>query len=249
MNKITLLDGVEWNVKELETKMIDDDFYYGYLGKAALSSSSAKDLVDSPRTYHNYLNYEGVETPAMLKARMVVDVKTRATKAFKEAVLEHPEKTVVTMPEWNDAERLSEALLKNKHVVSHLTAAKFEVPKIGILNDIPFRCKADILVPNFGLFDIKTTTDLRAFPYSAKKFMYPMQCYIYNKIFDLPWENFKFIVIDKSSCDIGIYEVDESFINLGEHLLNRACQTYKDFFGPNATEEVHEYIIFDTLSA
>ena len=265
MSKITLLDGVEWDIAELETKMIDDGFYYGYCGTATLSSSAAKDLVDSPRTYHNYIKYGSTETPAMLKGRMlhhmvlepercddiymVVEVKSRATKAFKEAVEENPGKSVVTRTEWSDAERLAEALLKNKHVVSHLMGAKFEVPKIGMLNGLPFRCKADILVPGYGLFDIKTTTDLRAFPYSAKKYMYPMQMYIYTTIFGLPWENSKFIVIDKSSCDIGIYSVDESFINLGEHLLNRACQTYMDFFGPEATEEVHEYIIYDTLTS
>ena len=153
MSKITLLDGVEWDIAELETKMIDDAFYYGYCGTATLSSSAAKDLVDSPRTYHNYIKYGSTETPAMLKGRMlhhmvlepercddiymVVEVKSRATKAFKEAVEENPSKSVVTRTEWNDAERLSEALLKNKHVVSHLMGAKFEVPKIGMLNGLP----------------------------------------------------------------------------------------------------------------
>ena len=55
MSKITLLDGVEWDIAELETKMIDDGFYYGYCGTATLSSSAAKDLVDSPRNYHNHI--------------------------------------------------------------------------------------------------------------------------------------------------------------------------------------------------
>lgn len=264
MNKITLLDGVEWDIKELEAKMVSDEFYYGYCGQSMLSSSMAKSLVDSPKTYHNYLNYGGGDTPALLKGRMlhhmvlepdrfndiyeIVEVKTRAAALFKDTQA-NTERKCVTIKEYRDTERLAEALTKNKMVMAHLSGAQFEVPKAGVLNGLPFRCKADILVPGFGVFDLKTTQDLRAFRYSAKKFMYHMQLYIYSTIFDLPPENFKFIVIDKSSCDIGIYDADESFYHLGKEYLELACQNYKDFFGPEAKEEVHEYVITETLTA
>ena len=33
--KITLLDGTEWEKKDIIEKSYDDDFYYSYLGKAA----------------------------------------------------------------------------------------------------------------------------------------------------------------------------------------------------------------------
>ena len=45
MDKIKLLDGKEWDKQELLDNMMSDDFYYGYLSKAALSSSSAKMLI------------------------------------------------------------------------------------------------------------------------------------------------------------------------------------------------------------
>ena len=48
---IKLLDGKEWNKAELLEKMYDDSFYYGYLGKTALSSSSLKKLLESYDTY------------------------------------------------------------------------------------------------------------------------------------------------------------------------------------------------------
>ncbi len=48
--KITLLDGKTYDKEELVKKAYDDDFYYGYLGKFALSSSSIKNLLSSPKT-------------------------------------------------------------------------------------------------------------------------------------------------------------------------------------------------------
>ena len=48
---IKLLDRVEYKKDEILSKMQDDEFYYGELNKLALSSSSIKDLLDSPKTY------------------------------------------------------------------------------------------------------------------------------------------------------------------------------------------------------
>ena len=43
--KIHLLDGKEWDRDEILAKADDDDFYYGYLGKYAFSSTSIKHLL------------------------------------------------------------------------------------------------------------------------------------------------------------------------------------------------------------
>ena len=59
--KITLLDGTIWNKEELISRMYDDKFYYGYLGGAALSSSSAKKLLDSPKKYTKSLKSKKYE--------------------------------------------------------------------------------------------------------------------------------------------------------------------------------------------
>ena len=48
---IRLLDNKEWEKKPLIQKMYDDSFYYGYLGKNTLSSSSIKDLYSKPKDY------------------------------------------------------------------------------------------------------------------------------------------------------------------------------------------------------
>ena len=44
-----LLDGTTHNYNELLEMMLEDAFYYGYLGKAALSSSALKKLLQSPK--------------------------------------------------------------------------------------------------------------------------------------------------------------------------------------------------------
>ena len=44
---IKLLDGQSWDYNELLEQMLKDEFYYDYLGKAALSSSSLKKLLQS----------------------------------------------------------------------------------------------------------------------------------------------------------------------------------------------------------
>ena len=49
---ITTFDNKQWNKEELLANMYDDSFYYGYLGQNALSSSTIKTLVNSPKTYY-----------------------------------------------------------------------------------------------------------------------------------------------------------------------------------------------------
>ena len=56
MKTIKLLNGEEFEVKDILSKMDDDSFYYGYLGKNALSSSMCKSLIESPEAYVRELN-------------------------------------------------------------------------------------------------------------------------------------------------------------------------------------------------
>ena len=58
---ITLLNGDTWEKDALLAKMTDDDFYYGYLGKNAMSSSNIKLLTKSPKHYKFITTY-GQET-------------------------------------------------------------------------------------------------------------------------------------------------------------------------------------------
>ena len=100
---MTLLDYKTWNKEELLEKMYDDTFYYGYLGKAALSSSSVKLLNDSPKKYKYNTEYGNIETQALRNGRLFhlsilepqkfeqlnfVDVQSKNSKKYKDAKIE-----------------------------------------------------------------------------------------------------------------------------------------------------------------
>lgn len=45
---ITLLNGEHWGKEEILVQMESDDFYFGHLGKYALSQSSLKTILSNP---------------------------------------------------------------------------------------------------------------------------------------------------------------------------------------------------------
>ncbi len=268
MSVIKLLDNSLNDKATLLERMLDDNFYYGYLGKAALSSSSLKLLLDSPRTYYNVTKYsKDTSTPALFLGRlihhlalepevvpnlyMLSSVKSRNTNKYKEEVAANPKMSVVLENEWRMAEKCVDALQRNEAYLQLIQGAEFEQPEVGMIDGLPFRAKADILAPN-AVIDLKTTSDLSGFQYSAKKYGYDVQCYIYCTLFGKSWETFKFVAIDKKSCDIGIYDVTEEFYERGKSKTLFAIETYKEFF-PNGieaedvTDKLDQYYIKDTL--
>ena len=149
---IQLLDGKNYEHKELLSKMDDDSFYYGELNKLALSSSSLKLLLSSPKTYKHVTKYGNPETqplrdgwlfhtailePHVFNAQIFVDVASKNTKAYKLAKEEHGK--VFTMSEKNKAEKLADAFFRNEHALKLITDCEFEVPAIGNVCGYPFR--------------------------------------------------------------------------------------------------------------
>ena len=253
---ITLLNGETFSKKELLEKMMDDEFYYGYLGKNALSSSSIKLLLDSPKKYKYVTEYGSESTnalaagwlfhtcilePDVFSSQIFVDVQSKNTKAYKLAKEEHGR--VFTIKEKHQAERLADAFLRNEHALKLITDSEFEVPEIGVIGGYPFRGKADVL--GKGIIDLKTTSDLKAFPYSSRKYLYQCQVYIYCELFNKHYEEFKFIAVDKSSCDIGIYDVSKEFYNDGKQKVLKALETFETFFINGA--DLDSYCIKGTL--
>jgi hypothetical protein len=256
MDTIQLLDGESFRQDEILELMKSDDFYYGYLGKAALSSSSIKLLLDSPKKYKYVTQYGSQESnaldagwlfhtcilePDVFNSQIFVDVQSKNTKAYKLAKEEHGK--VYTMKQKNDAERLADAFFRNEHALKLITDCEFEVPAIGMVQGYPFRGKADVL--GKGLVDLKTTSDLKAFPYSAKKYGYDVQVYLYTELFNKPYQEFKFAAIDKGSLDIGIYDVSEEFYLQGKAKVTKALEVFETFFINGA--DIDSYCIKGTL--
>ena len=257
MDTIELLNGELFRQDEILELMKSDDFYYGYLGKAALSSSSIKLLLDSPKKYKYVTEYGSQESnaldagwlfhtailePDVFEKQIFVDVQSKNSKAYKLAKEEHGK--VYTIKQKRDAERLADAFLRNEHALQLITNCEFEVPAIKMIHGYAFRGKADVL-DSYRIVDLKTTSDLKAFPYAARKYGYDVQVYIYSELFNKPYEEFKFIAIDKGSLDIGIFDVSEAFYNSGKEKVTRAIQTFETFFINGA--DIDSYCIKGTL--
>ena len=257
MDDIQLLNGERFRHDEILELMKDDEFYYGYLGKAALSSSSIKLLLDSPKKYKyvteygsqesnaldaGYLFHTAILEPDVFEKQIYVDVQSKNSKAYKLAKEEHGK--VYTIKQKRDAERLADAFLRNEHALKLITNCEFEIPAIGMIQGYPFRGKADVL-DSYRVVDLKTTSDLKAFPYAARKYGYDVQVYIYSELFNKPYEEFKFIAIDKGSLDIGIYDVSQEFYNSGKEKVTKAISIFETFFINGA--DIDSYCIKGTL--
>ena len=251
---IKLLNGEAWRHEEIIAHMFDDEFYYGHLGKHCLSSSSLSTILNSPKTYKNTLG-QSLDTPAIrigsllhwmvlepkkLDSIMFIEASTRSTKLYKEALAKHGE--VYLESERRSAERLTDALLRNEEALKLLNKSEFEVPEIAMMDNLPFRGKADILKDD-GIIDLKTTQKIKNFKYSCDQYNYDMQAWMYTKLFNK--DKFTFLVIDKGSCDIGVFEASKEFLSKGKEKFNQAVSNYKYFFEQN--HDLDQYVLRDIL--
>ena len=262
--EVILLDGTSWDKPTLIEAMRDDDFYYGYLGRAAMSSSNLKKINDSPKEYERYLKYgEDGDTTALVMGNLIhtlvlephlqerfvaVECGTKGANIWKDAV-EHYEgsgKKLLLRKDYDNCYYVADALRKNSVVKDALSDAEYELPSIGMLYGIPFRGKADIKKNDAPvIYDLKTTSSLSDFRYSAARYSYAAQAYIYCTLFDVHFDNFKFIVVDKGSKDIGIFSVSEEFFETGLLLVERGVETYIKFFIDG--EDLENYVVYGEL--
>lgn len=250
---ITLLNNETWAREEILAEMYDDNFYYGHLGKHALSSSSLKMILKSPKTYRNVTKYgdPNSDSPALAQGKLVhwmilephkvdelhfVEASTKGTKVYKEAKAQYGE--VFLNKEKSQAERVADAVLRNEAALKLLNKSEFEIPAIEMMEGLPFRGKADILQGD-TIIDLKTTQDLNSFRYSCDKYSYDLQAYMYKRMFKA--NDFKFLVVDKGSCDIGIFETTDEFIARGEEKFFRAVENYKYFF--QSDTDIDQYVM------
>lgn len=244
MRRIKTFDGKEWAEEDLLFRMNEDSFYYDYLGKNCLSSSSVTKLLSSPREYEMSLYGETVRTPALefgwlfhtailepdvYSQQVFVDVASKNAKKYKEALSEHGR--AFTTGDARNVEKLADSFYNNSKAVRLLEHARTEVPAIGELFGIPFRGKADILGDGY-VADIKTSSNVKSFRHSAYSYNYDAQCYIYCNLFNVEPENFAFIAIDKASGLLALTErgCSVDFYNSGRDKVERACEIYREYF-------------------
>lgn len=243
--KIQLLSNEYWEKDDLLKKMDDDEFYYGKLGQEALSSSTIKLLYKSPKTYRNIMMYGQKSTKALTEGWLFhtailephkfeqcvfVDASTTATNKYKDAKAEAGHDRVFLLKQKHAAERLADAFLRNERALEMIQDSEFEVPIVGMIEGFPFRGKADVLKNNGSIIDLKTSTGLKGFKYSADDYGYDIQVYIYSELFGRSYKDFKFLVIDKNSLDIMIATCSEEFYLRGKEKTLKGIQTYRKYF-------------------
>jgi len=240
MKKIKLLNGDEFKVSEIIPKMYDDVFYYGYLGQHALSSSSCKKLIESPKSYATSLTEGSPDSQPLRDGRLThlcvlephrldeftfID-GTKASKNFKLAAEELGKDLVYTNLELNKAQKIAKAVLANERAAALLSGCEFEIPAIGDFMGLPFRGKADAKKGR-TIIDLKTTANIQDFEYSAKKYSYDLQAALYLDLFDA--DDFIFLVVDKRTLDVGVYTINAGFIDSGLQKLQVATDAYKNY--------------------
>ena len=104
--------------------------------------------------------------------------------------------------------------------------------------------KADIVNHDEKLIiDLKTTADIEKFQWSASKYNYDSQAYIYSKLFGY---EFLFIVIDKNTHQIGMFDCSPQFYERGEDKVRKASEAY-DLFYKTKDFDPKQYFISKTL--
>jgi len=235
--------------------MLDnDEHYYGEFGKSFLSNSDIKSLLENPLQFKqpivgnpnlikgSYFHTLVLE-PDKLERFKIIDAGTRNTKKYKD--LSGGEMCLLE----KEADEL--AILRDKLLA--VNAAKdliqdidvaYEVPGVIELEDEWLKLKADIVNNTQGyVIDLKTTSDIDKFSYSAKAYNYDSQAYIYSTYFKM---DFIFIVVCKKSKKIGIFDCSPQFLESGKDKVQRAVEQYRLFF-KNENFDPAQYFISKTL--
>tara|TARA_R100001244_G_scaffold33268_4_gene31120 strand:- start:950 stop:1690 length:741 start_codon:yes stop_codon:yes gene_type:complete len=235
-------------------RLKNDEDYYGDFGKQFLSNSDISKLLDDPLNLHKPQKpspafavggyfHTCILEPNKLDKYKVIKSTNRNTKVYKEAsggeicLLQH---------EVDMIEMMKEKVMDNDICRDLITAGnvEYEVPMVTELFDQQWKGKADIVNHDEKLIiDLKTTADIQKFKYSANKYNYDSQAYIYSKLFGY---EFLFIVVDKSTHQIGLFDCSPDFYKRGEDKVRRASEAY-DLFYDTKDFDPKQYFISKTL--
>ena len=239
--------------KVLEKLKLDEN-YYGDFGKQFLSNSDIKTLLTNPLALGQQSKpspaflvggyfHTAILEPDKLKKYKVIKSSTRNTKHYKEmsggelCLLQH---------EVDQIELMKNKILENdvcRGLINGIDV-EYEKPGLAELEGALWKGKADIVNHDEKLIiDLKTTKDINAFKWSANRFNYDSQAYIYSKLFGY---EFVFIVIDKETHQIAVMDCSPEFYQSGKNKVERAVEAY-DLFYKTEGFEPSQYFINLTL--
>ena len=246
------------NKEKILQKLKNDEDYYGEFGNQFLSNSHVSRLLKDPlRAFEpskpspaflvgGYFHTCILE-PDKLEKFKVVKSTTRNTKQYKDVaggelcLLQHEVDQIELMREKVLSNDICNELIRGSDFER---TVDYEVPMVTELFGNKWKGKADIVNHEEKLIiDLKTTADIEKFQWSASKFNYDSQAYIYSKLFGY---EMLFIVIDKNTHQIGMFDCSPEFYKRGEDKVSKASEAY-DLFYKTKDFDPKQYFISKTL--
>jgi hypothetical protein len=240
-------------MKSILKKLQDDKHYYGAYGRKYLSNSNIGLLLTNPRDFGKpqqeslpmvqgrYFHVSMLE-PHKKSQFQIVDASSRNTKIYKE---QSGGQLKLLSKEATQLDLAIETKKNNEELYSEIysDSAQYEVPMIGNFFGVEFKGKADIVTKD-KIIDIKTSSSIDSFRRKANMYNYDSQAFIYTSMFGLPFE---FFVIDKDTLQMKRFACSDEFLERGMNKVERAVNVWKRFFGPDATDDVDQYVMSETL--
>jgi len=249
------------NKKQILQKLKNDEDYYGEFGNKFLSNSHISKLLKDPlRAFEpskpspaflvgGYFHTCILE-PDKLDKYKVVKSSTRNTKAYKDVsggelcLLQKEVDEIELMKDKLIANDICRGLIFDNDLTVIGKPNQYEAPGVTELFGNMWKGKADIVNHDEKLIiDLKTTADIDKFQWSAKKYNYDSQAYIYSKLFGY---EMLFIVIDKTTHQLGVFDCSPEFYERGEDKVRRAAEAY-DLFYKTKDFNPKQYFISKTL--
>jgi len=234
----------------------DDTEYYSGVGKNYLSNSDIGTLLNNPQDFgkprednKNFVDgryfHQLILEPDKAAVVPFVDVSTRTTKEYKNFCEENNLQFVMLKKEQDELKKLVSVMNSNITFFEQIykTGNQFEVPAVAEIQGMMWKGKTDVLGDDF-LIDVKTTSDIHKFKWTAKSYNYDSQCYIYQQLFGKP---LVFFVADKLTSQLGIFRPTDDFIKSGEAKVARAIEVYNKYFGTAPTDDIANYFIEESL--
>lgn len=226
------------NKKEILKKLKDDENYYGDFGRKYLSNSDISTLLKNPLAFGQPSKpsaaflvggyfHTAILEPNKLKKYKIIPATTRNTKVYKEmsggelCLLQHEVDQIELMTDKMLSNDVCKGLIQGDNV-------EYEQPGVTELGKYAWKGKADIINHEEKLvIDLKTTADIQKFKSSAYRYNYDSQAYIYRKLFGY---DMLFIVIDKTTNQLGIFDCSPEFYSSGKDKVDRAEDAYELFY-------------------
>ena len=243
--------------KQILKRLRNDEDYYGDFGKQFLSNSDIYYLLNNPLKFQQPFDpspaflvggyfHTAILEPDKLEKFKVIKSPTRNTKTYKEI---SGGELCLLQQEVDEIELMRDKVMENDICADLIMGTDgklndYEVPMIKEIEGMTWKGKADIVNHNEKLvIDLKTTSDINKFKNSAYRFNYDSQAFIYSSMFGY---EFLFIVIDKKTHQLGMFDCSPKFYESGQDKVRRAVEAY-DLFYKTESFDPKQYFISKTL--